>query len=394
MSISEISAASALPVRRRARMSAMAASAFGLGALFIEVSSSSERPLTTGTWGITASGEAPRTRPSSSIQWRRPEWTSVNGRRSSTLMTIRFGNSRTTSARRTSGIASTRRATAPGSRRKRLVPGSTAAAARISAVGTREAPRTSTLTTAKRGVVRSQWAEKATASGAANASAVSGSTRRRRPRCRAFRRGPLPTRWRATNTERSPRSAARAAREPQATADEHGARGRVEGPVGEGAGGRLELAERAVRVQEVDGAHKIADPAIRCSGIHGERATDRGRNPDQAFDPAEVQGRGLADQRRQAHARADDRLLAVELGATETPLEPQHDAAHAPRPDQQVVAAADDRHGQLLALGEEQRVANVVDVLGDDEDVGGAADAERGVEAQRLFEPHFPADLS
>src|SRR5206468_7689703 len=73
MSISEISAASALPVRRRARMSAMAASAFGLGALFIEVSSSSERPLTTGTWGITASGEAPRTRPSSSIQWRRSE---------------------------------------------------------------------------------------------------------------------------------------------------------------------------------------------------------------------------------------------------------------------------------------------------------------------------------
>src|SRR2546422_10253216 len=105
--------------------------------------------------------------------------------------------------------------------------------------------------------------------------------------------------------------------------------------------------------------------------------SDRGRNPDQAFDPAEVQGRGLADQRRQAHARADDRLLAVELGATETPLEPQHDAAHAAVTDEQVVAAADDRHGQLLALGEEQRVANVVDVLGDDEDVGGGADAER-----------------
>src|SRR3989441_1777815 len=57
MSISEISAASALPVRRRTRMSAMAASAFGLGALRIEATSSSERPLTTGTWGTTRSEE-------------------------------------------------------------------------------------------------------------------------------------------------------------------------------------------------------------------------------------------------------------------------------------------------------------------------------------------------
>ncbi len=84
----------------------------------------------------------------------------------------------------------------------------------------------------------------------------------------------------------------------------------------------------------------------------------------------------------------------MELGTPEASLEPQDDAAHATVTDEQVVPAADDRHGQLLALGEEKRVTDVVDVLGDDEDVGGAADAERGVEAQRLFEPHFPADLS
>ena len=211
MSISEISAASALPVRRRARMSAMAASAFGLGALRIEATSSSERPLTTGTWGTTASGEAPRSRPSSSSQWRRPECTSVKGRRSSTLMTTRSGNSRTTSARRISGIAATRPAMARGSRRKRLVPGSTAAAARIRAGGTREAPRTSTVATLKRGVVRSQWLKTTTANQAAAVSTRSGSRRRRRARRRARRRS-LPTRWLATNAERSPRSETRAAR--------------------------------------------------------------------------------------------------------------------------------------------------------------------------------------
>jgi hypothetical protein len=39
-------------------------------------------------------------------------------------------------------------------------------------------------------------------------------------------------------------------------------------------------------------------------------------------------------------------------------------------------------------------VADVLDVLGNDEDVGGTADAQRGVEAQRFLEPHFPSDLS
>jgi len=50
--------------------------------------------------------------------------------------------------------------------------------------------------------------------------------------------------------------------------------------------------------------------------------------------------------------------------------------------------------GQLLALREHEGVTDVVGVLRHDEDVGGAADAERGVEAQGLLEPDFPPDLS
>ena len=84
----------------------------------------------------------------------------------------------------------------------------------------------------------------------------------------------------------------------------------------------------------------------------------------------------------------------MELRAPEAPLEPQDHTADAAVFDEHVVAAPDDRDGQLLALGEHQGVTNVVDVLRHDEDVGGAADAERGVEAQGLFEPDFPPDLS
>jgi len=40
------------------------------------------------------------------------------------------------------------------------------------------------------------------------------------------------------------------------------------------------------------------------------------------------------------------------------------------------------------------RVTDVIHVLWDHEDVGGSADTQGRVEAQRLLEPHFPSDLS
>src|SRR5438874_4578421 len=512
MSISEISAVRLLPLRSSALISAIAACAFGPGARRSEASSCSESPLTTGTSGTTACGARPRSRPSSSSQWRRLPWTSVKGRRSSTLITTWFGNSRTTSARRTSGSAVTRPATACVSRPRMLVPGAIEAAARICSTGRREAPRTSTLATASRGVVRSQRAPSAAPAASRRTSAATGRIRTSRRR-RRRRRDPRPIRWPATNVERSPRSrsvagralgetrplgilfpdapdlglerqaevglhalpreihqrhdvarrraapvhdevgvlgrdlravdplalepalldepgrdlalrvlpdaagrrererlgrllllqayldvfldlADRSAREAEPAADQHRARRRMEGAEGERAGGGLELAERAVRVQKVHRAHEVADPAVRRARVHGERAADRGRDPDQAFDAAEVRRRRLADERREAHDGARGRLLAVELGAPQAALEAQHDAADAAVLHEQVVAAADHRHGQLLAVGEEQGVSDVVHVLRDHEDVGGAADAQRGMEAQGLLEPDFPPDLS
>ena len=54
MSISEISAVSPLPLRRSARISAIAARALGPGAVRMDWSSSSLSPLMTGTVGATA----------------------------------------------------------------------------------------------------------------------------------------------------------------------------------------------------------------------------------------------------------------------------------------------------------------------------------------------------
>src|SRR6266850_5044742 len=212
MSISEISEVSPVPLRRRARITPIAARAFGPGDVRIEASSSADRPLITGIGGATASGEAPSRRPSSSIQCRRPPWTRVNGRRSSTLITTRSGSSRTTSARRTSGSASTRPVTPIVSRRKMLVPRGIAATARIWSGGTRETPISSTLATSKRCVVRSQWS--AAPPTTATAMIVRATPTSRRSRARRPGRGRFarPTRCRATNAERSPMSASTEAR--------------------------------------------------------------------------------------------------------------------------------------------------------------------------------------
>jgi len=92
MSISEISAVSQLPLRRSARITPIAARAFGPGAC----ASTRARPPTAAEDGhrsATASGEAPSSRPSLVHPVQAPgPWTRVNGRRSSTLITTRFGS--------------------------------------------------------------------------------------------------------------------------------------------------------------------------------------------------------------------------------------------------------------------------------------------------------------
>src|SRR5499427_9471639 len=212
MSISEISAVSPVPLRSSARITPIAARAFGPGAVRIDASSSGDRPLMTGIGGATASGVAPSRRPSSSIQCSRPPWTRVNGRRSSTLITTRFGSSRTMSARRISGNDSTRSITPIVSRRKMLVPHGMAATARICSDGTRETPRTSMLATAKLGVVRGHCSAAPPAAANTTIPSTTPSSRRRRTRRCGRGRFARPTRWPATNTERSPMSASTDAR--------------------------------------------------------------------------------------------------------------------------------------------------------------------------------------
>ena len=52
----------------------------------------------------------------------------------------------------------------------------------------------------------------------------------------------------------------------------------------------------------------------------------------------------------------------------------------------------DDR--ELLTIGERQRVADVVEVLGYDEDVSGPPGPQRCVEAEGLLEPYGPSDFT
>src|SRR2546430_817401 len=206
MSISEISAASVLPVRSSARISVMACRARGPGAVRMLASSSSLSPLMTGTSGATAWLSSPSTRPSSSSQCSRPAWTSVKGRRSSTTIDTRLGSSRTTSARRISGSSSSRARTCAGLMRQRLAPWTMPETSRMRWGGTREAPRTSTAVTAKRGEVRAQWTLMMTTATTA-AAAPTPPTIQRHGTGDAGRRRTRPTRCPATATELRPTSA-------------------------------------------------------------------------------------------------------------------------------------------------------------------------------------------
>src|SRR5262245_8775071 len=180
----------------------------------------------------------------------------------------------------------------------------------------------------------------------------------------------------------------------QPAPDEDSPGWRLEGLVAEGARAGLELTQRAIGVEKVDGTHEVADPAVRAAGVHGQRSTDGGWNPDQALDAAQIAGGGLADESREAHTGASQGLLALELRAAPTALELEGDPAHAAIPHAQGVACADPGHRTLLALGEHEGVADVVDVLGHDENVRGAADAQGRMKTEGLLEPDFAPDLS
>ena len=102
----------------------------------------------------------------------------------------------------------------------------------------------------------------------------------------------------------------------------------------------------------------------------------------------------MPNQSRERHAGAHHRFLAMEVRARETPFEPHHDAANSAIQDEDLVATAQDDDRELLTIGERQRVADVVEVLGYDEDVSGSPGPQRCVEAEGLLEPYGPSDFT
>src|SRR5436853_87727 len=351
MSISEISAASALPERSSARIKATAARALGPGDVRIDTSSSSVRPLITGTPGTTARRSSLSTRPSSSIQCSRPACTSVKGRRSSTTIVTRLGSSRTMSARRISGNADTRAAPTRGPSTSGVRPRRSASApapprgesrpllTEDADLGLEGDPEMAVDALAR------ELHEAQDVGGAGGAAVddevgVLGRDLRAidalatQPGLLDEPRGQLAGGIFPDEAGGGQRQRLRGllllepcpdllldlrqrpAVQLQPAADEHRARRQVKGAIAELARG-LELAERAVGVEVVDGAHEVADPAVGGARVHRQRAADGGRDADEALDAAEVEGGRLADERGETHARTRQRLLAVVFGAAE-----------------------------------------------------------------------------
>ena len=136
------------------------------------------------------------------------------------------------------------------------------------------------------------------------------------------------------------------------------------------------LAEGPVAVDVVDGRAEVEDRAVARARVHGQRAADGRGNARQALEPAHVARRRLADEPGERHAGADRHLFALELGPAQDPAELQHDAVDRLVGEEHVIAAAQHHQRQPLLGGEGQRVANIVQILGDDEELGGTADSQ------------------
>jgi hypothetical protein len=152
------------------------------------------------------------------------------------------------------------------------------------------------------------------------------------------------------------------------------------------------LADGSVRIQEGDGGEHVEEGAFEGSRVGGQRASHRGGDSREVLETAQAKRRRLSDESGERHARAYRHFVAVELGAAEHALELQDDRLQPGIGDEHVVAAAEYHHGQVLLVGEGQRVAHVVDVVRHHKELRGSADPQGGVETERFREPDRAGD--
>src|SRR5439155_1449989 len=94
--------------------------------------------------------------------------------------------------------------------------------------------------------------------------------------------------------------------------------------------------------------------------------------------PAEASASGrFSDQRRERHSRPHDGLVLPDVDVGEGAVELHDETADAAIPDEEIVTAADHLDGEPLAGGERERQPEIFEVPRNDQNVGGAAHAER-----------------
>ena len=145
-------------------------------------------------------------------------------------------------------------------------------------------------------------------------------------------------------------------------------------------------------MEEVDGRDEVADRSVGRAGVHGEGAPDCRRDPHQALDAAQIPRGRFSDQRRERHSRPHDGLVLPDVDVGEGAVELHDETADAAIPDEEIVTAADHLDGEPLAGGERERQPEIFEVPRNDQNVGGAAHAERSVQAQGLVMVEFASD--
>src|SRR5581483_3682016 len=142
-------------------------------------------------------------------------------------------------------------------------------------------------------------------------------------------------------------------------------------PVAERERQRIERQRLPGAVESLDAGKRLGHLAAVRTGIHEKRTPDRPGNAFRVLEPGEPALDGGA-------------FEAPPTDAGEAASELHDDPAHAAVPDEDVRAAAEQRHARADIVRRSEDVRELVDRVGYDEEVGGAADPEGGMTREWL----------
>ena len=181
------------------------------------------------------------------------------------------------------------------------------------------------------------------------------------------------------------------ATQPEAYRRHDEARSELRSTVAKGERVAIERENVSSRRDALDRRHRRCYLAAVGARVHEECAADRSRDALRVLQAGEPARDRRPREPAEPYGRARPHLapaLALSPGEVrEASPELHHDPRNSPVRDEQIRAAAQERHAHGVSARGPQHRPQLGRCVGEDEQVGGTADAERGVAGERLVGP-------